>query len=396
MTAIIPPVGKTSVLIIGPVTPFRSSIATHLTALAEEFESIEDTEILVISFKSLYPSWLFPGKSDLNDERNTPNVTAVDYILSSFNPLTWLRAVRKAKHLNPDIVVVPLWSFYPAACLGWIANRCRRHGLKVTTIIHNLTDHEQSPLKNTLLHYQARASDTYLFHSEAAATSFSMDFPTNNFKVHPLPIGRGFPIQLNEQSIGIDHECESDKPGTNLLFFGLIRAYKGLDIALQALALIKDQAITLTVAGEAWSSLDDIQALITKLEISHRVTLIPRYVSEEEASYLFRQCDLVLLPYRTIFSSGVLPLAYAFGKPAVVSDLPGLVEQIDHGYTGWVVPDYTPECFARVIQDALMQANRAQTKSAIKQKALSLNWNTYASSILALNRNPARPNENGN
>lgn len=378
----------TSVLIVGPVSPFRSSIATHMTALAEELGSMTDVKVLVISFKTLYPSWLFPGESDLGSADSVACEQETDYSLSSVNPLSWIGAVRRARDLEPDIVILPLWSFFPAICLGWIASQCRKHGLRVTTVVHNVTDHEKGRIKSLLLHYQARASDKYLVHSKATAARLSTLFSTASYAIHPLPIGRGYPIQLDDSLIGVDRDPPKTEPGKNVLFFGLIRAYKGLDIALEAIALTKNESITLTVAGEAWLNLKDIEAHIEQLGITDRVTLIPKYVDDKQAEGLFRNCDLVVLPYRAISSSGVLPLAYAFGKPVVASNLPGLVEQIEHGSTGWIAPEYSPHSFAKTIEEGLLVANSEKIKSAIERKAAAMTWRTYAESILALNSDP--------
>ena len=157
---------------------------------------------------------------------------------------------------------------------------------------------------------------------------------------------------------------------------------------MEAIALIKNESITLTVAGEAWLNLQDIEAHIEQLGITDRVTLIPKYVDDKQAEGLFRNCDLVVLPYRAISSSGVLPLAYAFGKPVVASNLPGLVEQIEHGSTGWIAPEYSPNSFAKTIEEGLLVANSEKIKSAIERKAAAMTWRTYAESILALNSDP--------
>ena len=374
----------TSVLIVGPISPFRSSIATHLTALMEQLESLENVVVSVISFKTLYPSWLFPGERDSNPESYLSSSSIIDYTLSSINPLSWIKTARKVRDAEPDIVIIPLWSFFPAVCLGWIAAKCRNHRLSIITIVHNVTDHEQSRLKSILLAYQASASDAYVFHSKAAFETLSKSFSDKPSVVHPLPIGRGYPIRIDETLIGLDRDFQEDAPGKKLLFFGLVRPYKGLDMALEALTLISDESVTLTVAGEFWTKPEAIEAQITRLNLEHRVSLIPEYIEEKQAEELFHGCDLVLLPYREISSSGVLPLAYAFGKPVIASNLPGLAEQIEHGSTGWIVPEYKPASFAKTIEEGLLKANQAQVKSAIRQKALSMSWNTYANRLLTL------------
>lgn len=376
----------TSICVIGPVHPFRSGIATHTTALAEEFSSTDKIELSVISFSTLYPAWLFPGDSSVGAVSDTATRVTVDYSLSAINPLSWIRTIRKVRQMSPDIVIIPLWSFFPAPCLGWVAAGCRRHGLKVTTIVHNVVDHEPSPIKRRLLNYQARSSDHFLCHSHGAAEELSRKFSDQGFSVHPLPIGRGFPIQIQDSLVGIDLGRKTAAPKKTLLFFGIVRPYKGLDIALEALAQIKDDSVNLVIAGEIWSGAEEVNALIDRLQIRRRVTLIPRYVAAEEVSALFYSCDLVVLPYRAISSSAVLPLAYTFGKPVVTSNLPGLTEQVEQGLTGWITPDNTPASLAKTIETCLRYANSEQVKRSIKRKAREMTWNSYAHAATYLDR----------
>ena len=114
--------------------------------------------------------------------------------------------------------------------------------------------------------------------------------------------------------------------GLELLFFGLIRPYKGLDLALEALAASGRDDVRLSVVGEFWEGRDQIDALIARLALEDRVTLVPRYVTDAEAAEYFSRSDALVAPYRSATGSGVVALAQWYARPVIASDVPGLAE----------------------------------------------------------------------
>jgi glycosyltransferase involved in cell wall biosynthesis len=140
---------------------------------------------------------------------------------------------------------------------------------------------------------------------------------------------------------------ELDLHGRVLLFFGLVRRYKGLDILLRAFARIAQQLdATLLVVGEFYEDRGPYDRLINELGIGERVRVTDRYVANEEVEKYFKACDLVVLPYREATQSGIVQTAYSFEKPVVVTRVGGLPDVVTDGKTGYVVEPDDPEALA--------------------------------------------------
>jgi glycosyltransferase involved in cell wall biosynthesis len=169
------------------------------------------------------------------------------------------------------------------------------------------------------------------------------------------------------------------------LFFGLVRPYKGLDIAVQALALTKGGA-RLRIVGEFWEGLDETRDLISILGLGERIEIVPRYVSDTEAADYFAACDAVVLPYRTVTGSGVVPLAYRYGKPVVVTDLPGLTEVVRPGETGWVAAPEDPAALAALIDSEVSPQAAAAMAPAIAAARAEMSWARFAERVIEAGR----------
>lgn len=138
-----------------------------------------------------------------------------------------------------------------------------------------------------------------------------------------------------------------------LLFFGQIKKVKGLDILLQALSLLKknNYQIELTIAGKSWKSdLNVYKQMIRNLNIEDIVKTDFRYIPDDEVSGFYHNCDLVVLPYRVIYQSGVLLLTLSYGKPVLCSDLQPFKEIITHNENGFLFESENPEDLAIKIQ----------------------------------------------
>lgn len=141
-----------------------------------------------------------------------------------------------------------------------------------------------------------------------------------------------------------------------LLFFGQIKKVKGLDVLLKSIPKIIEEHpnILLLIAGKVWK--DDFskyQELINSLDVSESIKLDIRYISDEEALCYYSSCDMVVLPYNKIYQSGVLLMAMSFGKLVVVSDLPGMLDVVEHNETGIVFRRGDSADLAKVVNASL-------------------------------------------
>jgi glycosyltransferase involved in cell wall biosynthesis len=361
---------KLRLALVGPLPPFRSGIAQHMMMLSRALEDAAD--LLLLSFTRQYPKWLFPGESDVDPDATPLDAPHVRYMIDSLNPLTWARAATAIFHHRPDAVVIPWWTIYWAPCFLYLSRRLGARGIPVYFFCHNVIDHEAARWKRALTAAVLCGGDGFFTQSEAERARLHALVPGARVAVHPHPIYTQFP----KPSQALPRRATRE-----FLFFGFVRPYKGLDILLRALAVLPDRDVMLTVAGEFWGKPDTTRALIDELGIVDQVELIARYVSETEAANLFHRADALIMPYRSATGSGVLGLAYNYGKPVIASAVPGLAEVVREGETGFLVEPESPEGLALAL--AAMSADRARAMApAIAASAAGLTWESLAETVL--------------
>jgi glycosyltransferase involved in cell wall biosynthesis len=335
--------------LIGPTYPYRGGIAHYTTLLAQHLQ--ESHEVLLLSFSRQYPAWLFPGRSD-KDPSKRPLQTEAHYLLDPLNPFTWWRSLRQLRQWQPDVVIIPWWHPYFAPVwfsLGRGIKRLKPQP-KLLFICHNVRPHEQGWLSRALLPWLLRRvlgrGDGFIVHSQADATILRNYLPQANITVSPLPT---YAALGGEAAKTIPVDLPSDRP--LLLFCGLIRPYKGLDVLLEAVALLK-RPFHLLIAGEFWQGgLADYQTQISKLGLINCVTIIDEYLPDELLTACIDRANVVVLPYRSATQSAVVQTAFGRNKPVITTDVGGLAEAVENGRTGLVVPPEEPAALAQAIAD---------------------------------------------
>ncbi|MBK8904976.1 MAG: glycosyltransferase [Anaerolineaceae bacterium] len=334
--------------LIGPTYPYRGGIAHYTTLLAKHLRQTH--EVLLLSFSQQYPGWLFPGKSD-KDPSERPLQTEAHYRLNPLNPLTWRQTLRQIRAWQPDVVIIPWWHPYFAPVWWGLARSIRQMAPRpqLLFICHNVRPHEQGRLSRWLLPRVLKTvlgqGDGFIVHSQADRTILRAYLPQARVLVSPLPtyaeLGNGSTAELPV-------DLPTDRP--LLLFCGLVRPYKGLDILLEALTLVK-QPVHLLVAGEFWQGgLATYQTQIQRLDLTNCVTIIDEYVPDELLAACIDRANVVVLPYRSATQSAVVQTAFGRGKPVITTDVGGLGEVVEDGRTGLVVPPEDPRALAEAIE----------------------------------------------
>lgn len=358
---------------ISPTLPFRSGIARHTHSLAVALAARDDVNVTVHSFSRLYPGFLFPGETDRNETVERPENYVVDYRIDSINPVTWVKAARRIRQSAPDLVIIPVWTFFVAPCLGAIARILRSKGIEVVALVHNAADHDSAPWKDFLLRFQLREADRYVTHNNSLADAIRVSNQNAEITVSPHPIYDDYPSAKGTLP---------QQRGLELLFFGLIRPYKGLDIALEALAQSKRNDVRLSIVGEFWSGKRETNALIERLGLRDRVDMVARYVRDDEAAEYFHRADAVLAPYRSATGSGVIALAQHYRRPVIGSDVAGLREAIRHKETGWIIPNGDEAALAQIIADPGLREKTIAMRPALDAEANDLSWVNFAGHVL--------------
>ena len=368
------PTGKNSqtrrrIIVVGPMPPFRGGIAHHTTTLCKVL--VKSADLLAISFTRQYPRFLFPGESDQEPDGVRLDEPYVRYLIDSLNPLTWRAALRVILSASPEIVLFPWWTVYWVPCFWYLARGCRRANIHVRILCHNVVDHETVAWKRALTKVFLKQGQSFLVQSPEEEKRLKNFLPGAKVFMHPHPIYERFPSPEGKLPRRADLE---------LLFFGFVRPYKGLDVLIDALGLLRNKSVHLTVVGEFWGGRKELEGQIQQLGLQNRVELVPRYVTDQETAEYFARADVLVLPYRSATGSGVLGIAYYYGKPVIVSRVGGLADMVEENQTGLIVPPGSPEALAEAIS-SITAETATRMAPAIDRLAKTMTWESLAACV---------------
>lgn len=370
------------ITIAGPAYPYRGGIAEFSNRLARQFLS-EGHEVKIITFTLQYPEFLFPGKTQYT-ESPAPGDLTISREINSVNPMNWIITGRKIKHDRPDILLLRFWLPFMGPCLGTIARIARsNHHTRVICIFDNVVPHEKRPGDRFLTKYFTGSIDGGIVMAKTVGeelSAFRKNIPVR-FNPHPLYDTYGSPVSRETAITALN----LDKGYSYLLFFGFIRAYKGLDILIEALAdkKIRGKKIKLLVAGEFYEDATPYFDLIKIHNLENTVMLFDRFIRDEEVPYFFGAADLVVQPYKSATQSGVTQISYYYEKPMVVTAVGGLNEIVPDQVCGYVV-EPTADLIASSIVD-FYENNRSKLFiENIKREKLKFSWNRMTETIIDL------------
>ena len=367
------------VVLLGPAHPLRGGIANFNEALALAlYKKDIDTEI--ISFSLQYPSFLFPGKTQFSESK-APEHIKITSLINSINPFNWLKVARKIKKLKPDYIIVHYWMPFMAPSLGTICRKVKKHSnTKIISITHNIIPHEKFPFSRLLTKYFVNACTGFVSLSKSVIDDLSK-FTSNKNKIFlPHPIYNIFGDKVDKSSARDYLKLQKDSK--YILFFGIIRKYKGLDLILEAMGdkRIKNLGIKLIVAGEFYEDKTKYLEIINNKDIDKQVIIADKFIPGEDIKYYFSAADIIVQPYRTATQSGVTQIAYNFEKPMLVTDVGGLSEIVPNNKVGYVTKISSQE-IANAIVD-FYENNREDEfiKNVINEKK-RFSWDKFIEGI---------------
>jgi glycosyltransferase involved in cell wall biosynthesis len=316
------PTGR-RVALIGPAHPYKGGGARHTTELAHRLAAAGHN-VLIESWRAQYPARLYPGQQTVDEPEGRP-YPRTHRRLAWYSPASWFAAGRRLR--SADLVVFALITpIQVPAYLAILAGLGRRQGTVV--ICHNVLPHERRPADVVLTRALLRHVGGVLVHSPDQAAHARELTPGTPVAIASLP--PHWPDAERETAAPPPHD------GIRLLFFGIVRPYKGLDVLLRALSRAP-AGLTLTVAGEFWGGPAGTEKLIADLGIGDRVTLRPGYVPASEVPALFVAADALVLPYRAATASQNAQLAFAHGVPVITTTAGSLAEHVTDGVNGLTV-----------------------------------------------------------
>jgi glycosyltransferase involved in cell wall biosynthesis len=378
------------VALVGPAHPYKGGGARHTTELAHRLAA-EGHDVIIESWRAQYPARLYPGQQTVDEPEGEPYPRTFRR-LSWRRPDGWLAAGRRLR--AADLVVFALLTpiQVPAylAILAGLGRKGRRP--RTVVICHNVLPHEHRPGDKLLTRALLRQAGAALVHSEEQAELARTLAPAADIAVAQMP--PHLPVPKPQAGENPQRAKEVEDPGLaegvtaaegarcRLLFFGIVRPYKGLDVLLRALARAPAH-VTLTVAGEFWGGTAATEALIGELGIADRVTLRPGYVPASEIPGLFGAADVLVLPYRSATASQNTLLAFSYGVPVIATTAGSLADQVRDGVDGLTCVPGDVDDLVRALETISLPGAVTTFRSGVKWSDPEPCWRDYLQVLLA-------------
>lgn len=373
------------VIIIGPAHPLRGGLASFDERLARQFQK-QGYDTTIYTFSLQYPGFLFPGTTQYSSEPK-PNDINIKVCINSVNPFNWLKVGNELRKLKPAIIVIRYWLPFMGPCLGTILRCAKANGsTKLLCIADNVIPHEKRLGDKPFTRYCFKPVDAFVTMSEKVLTDLkTITAKPSKQIVHPLYDNFGEALSKEEAKRHLGISVDENV----ILFFGFIRKYKGLDLLLNAMKLLKEHTLNgsfkgckLLIAGEYYEDKQQYDDLINELDIADQLILRTDFISDSEVRYYLSAADFVIQPYRSATQSGVTPLAYHFEKPMLVTNVGGLPSLVPDGKVG-LVAEPNPESIANKIVE-LYSIGEAHFLPHLQTEKLKYSWKVLADTIIGL------------
>ncbi|MEY9215314.1 glycosyltransferase family 4 protein [Thermobifida halotolerans] len=357
------------ITLVGPAHPYKGGGARHTTELAHRLAAAGH-RVAVESWRAQYPAALYPGRQTV-DEPEGPLYPHTRRDLAWYRPDGWYRTGRRAGR-EADLVVLAVLS--PVQVPPYLVLRagCGRHA-RVVALCHNVLPHERGRADTALMRLLLDRVDTVLTHSpqqralaERLTRGRHPDVRTAEMPPHLPETG-----PRRARSAGVRHR---------LLFFGIVRPYKGVDVLLRALAAGPPD-VSLTVAGEFWGGSRELRALAERLGVAHRVRWREGYVPAEELPDLFADCDAVVLPYRSATATQNVWLAHEHGLPVLATRVGTLPDHVRDGVDGLLCAPDDPGDLARAIADCYAPGRLDELRAGVRPVDAEAYWDRYLAAL---------------
>ena len=366
------------IALISVAPPYRGGISKHTSILVENICKTHSVDI--INYSRQYPIFLFPGKSQYMDEQieDFPSERCID----SINPLSWFKTGNMLVKRRYDLVIFRFWNPFFAPALGVIAGVIKKNSpaTKLISLCDNILPHEKTPFSHFFISYLFRKLHGHLVQSSQTEEELQAIITSPVYEKRFHPIYSSFPEKMDK----IDARKKLNLKSENIiLYFGIIREYKGFDILLKAISELKDKRTDfhLLAAGECYGSDEKYTKLISDLGISNYITWHNRYIPDKDVALYFSAADVVALPYRSASQSGITQIAYYYNIPVIVTKVGGLPEIVDEGKSGFIIEPENPTELATVLSENLNTPIFDEMANYIQDFKHKFSWEHFVQGI---------------
>jgi glycosyltransferase involved in cell wall biosynthesis len=364
------------VAILGPAPPDRGGIARETALLAEELS--RRVPVLYATFSRRYPRAFDPRRFDLDPALG--RVPAAERLLDYRSPGSWRHTADEIAG-SADALIVPWWTAFWGLPVRAVLRRLRARspGTPSVLLCHNVEDHEGGAFRRFLAIGALSAADAFVVHAASDVPKLARLAPGRPAAVlaHPVSPAPMPPREEARRQLGL----ESGEP--LVLFLGLVRPYKGVDLLLDAApGIVRETGARIAIVGEVFPDARDLARRARSSAVRERILWKDEYVSEEEMGRWLAACDVVALPYRKISGSGIAARAIAAGRPMAAPPVGGLAEVVLEGITGEQHAPGDAASLAAAVRRVLGRPSGFYD-AGLRKAAESASWPRYADSLLA-------------
>jgi D-inositol-3-phosphate glycosyltransferase len=367
------------VISIGPAHPLRGGIANFNESLAQAFAALGH-QSSIVSYSLQYPAVLFPGTSQYTADPCACTLS-IKHKINSINPFSWLAAGLYIRRQKPDLIVIHAWMPFFGPAMGTIARIASLNtSAKVVYLCHNVKPHEPRIADKLLNRYYLNSGHGFAAMSHSVAQDIEALRQGSKAEVSPHPIydifGQPCSRETALAALGLAPQYRY------ILFFGMVRRYKGLDLLAEAFAQSAqaDSRLRLLVAGEFYEGRDEFEQQMIKLGISGKTTVCDNFIAAESVKHYFCAADIVAQTYRSATQSGVTQIAYNFGRPMLVTAVGGLAEIVPPE-VGFVAQP-NPGDIARKLTKFFSEQLEPQMSAAALEARGRFSWKSMAGAVV--------------
>lgn len=374
------------IALIGPAFPLRGGIAHHTNMLAIYLRK-HGHAVDVITFRRQYPKILYPGRfqEEIGDGGGFAEQVKSERLIDSMSFGNWKAVGRELHQRNYDLIAFKYWTPMLAPAFSSIAKRARHEGRKdIMVIVDNLFPHERRPIDRFLTDKFFRYCSLALTQSSTVYNQLAAAYPAIPQRLTPHPMYENFGAKLDPQQARQQLGINAKKV---LLFFGFVRQYKGLDRLLAAMPEIvrRHPDAQLYVVGEFFGGEKKKGPYLQQIQqggVSGNITIVDRYVPNDEVALWFSAADMLVQPYHSATNSGIVQIAYNFATPLIVTNVGSLGEVVVDGNTGFVIDDPSPNGIANAVDKMYHNSTLQQFSHNITHERKKYSWDAFVEGMM--------------
>jgi glycosyltransferase involved in cell wall biosynthesis len=362
--------------------PYRGGIAQFNDEMAKSLKSIGH-DVRCYNWSRQYPSVLFPGKTQIKTGTSRPP-SGPDAPMDSISPNSWRKtAIAILEHGDVDMVILPFWHSALAPALRGVAKAIKKQSplTKVVALMHNATSHDGKASDKWLTKRFLNRVDSCITLSQSVTEDVEILAPNLPIETLFHPLYNHYP-KIESRLESLNHLGLPSSAKHTILFFGIIRPYKGLTTLIKAAEDLNSE-IHIIIAGECYGSWNQYKRLIKASPAKSRIHVFNEFIPDSELPYIFGASDMVVLPYLNASQSGVTATAVHYNLPIIASDVGDLSSTITPGVTGDLVSPGASKELAKAINGWINTEHKAEDLITAYEAIRNTNsWEAFAEKLV--------------